>query len=176
MNVTFALDLTPPTKSRLRAQATRSVIHNAAILALIVASVACGTNDDVDNQESSTTTAALIETFTGGLTVSTADAAVGAAITVTQSATNLTSSQLGPLILGVYRGGLRVQNVIRPRTGICRIAGSATCNFIDLAPGETQSYTLTLVPTVPGTVILRGWTSSSYVRGGSSEAVTVTIH
>jgi hypothetical protein len=114
--------------------------------------------------------------FTGHLAVSSTSLAVGTPFTVTESATNLTANQVGPVIVGIYRVGFNVTAVQKPRTGICRIAGSATCNFLELAGNETQSYTLTLVPTAPGTFTIKGWATSSYVTGGASEAVTVTVH
>ena len=89
---------------------------------------------------------------------------------------SLTASQIGPIIVGIRRLGFTVVSAKRPRTGICRIAGSATCNFVELAPNETQSYTLTLVGTTAGTFQIQGWTTSSYVPGGFSGSVTVTVH
>jgi len=120
--------------------------------------------------------AATQAAFTGSLAVSATTVAVGTPITVTESATNLTNAQVGPIIIGIRRLGFNVVAVQKPRTGICRIAGSATCNFVELAPGETQTYRLTLVPTAAGSFQLQGWTSSSYVTGGSFDTVTVTVH
>jgi len=77
---------------------------------------------------------------------------VGAPFTATQTATNLTRSQIYPII-----------------------AGSATCNFLLLAPSETQSYTLTLVATAPGTYQIQGWSSSTTVPGGSLTTLTITV-
>jgi hypothetical protein len=114
--------------------------------------------------------------FTGKLSVSATSVAVGTPITVTESATNLTTGQLGPIILGIYRVGFNVTAVQKPRTGICRIAGSATCNFVELAAQETQTYQLTLVPTTAGTFTIKGWANSSTITGGASEAVAVTVH
>ena len=139
--------------------------------------VACGTAPDdtdvaaTDVQELSATAAV----FSGKLAVSTTSTTVGAPIVVTESATNLTANQVGPIILGIRRLGFNVTAVKKPRTGICRIAGSATCNFIELAPNETQTYTLTLVATTPGTHQIQGWATSSYVAGGASESMTITV-
>ena len=72
--------------------------------------------------------------------------------------------------------GFNVTAVQKPRTGICRIAGSATCNFVELAPLETQTYQLTLVPTTAGTFTIKGWATSSYITGGASEQVAVTVN
>jgi hypothetical protein len=113
--------------------------------------------------------------FTGALTTSATTVAVGTPFTATQTATNLTSSQLYPITVGIRRLGFTVTNPVRPRTGLCRIAGSATCSFLLLAPNETQSYTLTLVSNTPGTYQLQGWASSTSVPGGSFTTVTITV-
>jgi hypothetical protein len=138
----------------------------------------CGGPPPEDSQVESVTAGltAAASAFTGKLTVSATSVAVGTPIVVSESATNLTNGQLGPIILGIYRVGFNVTAVQKPRTGICRIAGSATCNFIELAPQETQTYTLTLVPTTAGTFTIKGWATSSTITGGASEAVAVTVH
>ena len=89
--------------------------------------------------------------------------------------TNSGATAIYPVIIGIYRVGFQIAQMIRPATGTCRIAGSATCNFVNLAPGQTQSYTLTLLPTAPGTFQLRGWSRSSYVSGGSLQAIVVMV-
>lgn len=114
--------------------------------------------------------------FSGKLSVSTTSTTVGSPIIVQESATNLTGSQVGPIILGIRRLGFTVAAVQKPATGICRIAGSATCNFVELAAHDTQSYRLTLTASAPGTYTIQGWATSSYVAGGTSESVTVTVH
>jgi len=80
--------------------------------------------------------------------------------------------------LGPDPSGFNVVAVEKPRTGICRIAGSATCNFVQLAPFETQSYTLTLQATAPGTYQIQGWTrtTSTTLTGGCFGQVNVTVH
>ena len=118
---------------------------------------------------------AATASFTGALTTSATTVAVGTPFTATQSATNLTSSQLYPITVGIRRLGYTVTGSVPPRTGFCRIAGSATCSFLNLAPHETQSYTLTLVANTPGTYQLQGWASSTSVPGGSWTTVTVTV-
>jgi len=131
--------------------------------------VGCGALDDPSGAESATTGSALTAAdFTGSFTVTPTNPAPGSPVTATQTATNLTSLPIGPIIMGIRRVGFSVVQVIRPRTGTCRIAGNAVCNFVQLDPGETQTYTLVLVPTTGGVESLRGWTSSSYIGGGSS--------
>ena len=119
--------------------------------------------------------AATAAPFTGSLTVAPTSTTVGSPVVVTETASNQTGGQLGPLIVGIARAGFDVAAVQKPRTGTCRIAGSATCNFVQLAPGESQSYTLTLVPTTPGTYNITGWTRSSYLPGGTTSTVVVTV-
>ena len=114
--------------------------------------------------------------FSGKLSVSTTSTTVGSPIIVTESATNLTGNQVGPIILGIRRLGFTVTAVRKPATGVCRIAGSATCNFVELAAHDTQSYELTLTASTPGAYTIQGWATSSYVAGGASESVTVTVH
>ena len=113
--------------------------------------------------------------FTGTLTTSATTVTAGTPFTVTQTATNLTPSQLYPITVGIRRLGFTVTHSAPPRTGLCRIAGSATCSFLLLAPSETQSYTLTLVANTPGTYQLQGWATSTSVPGGSLTAVTITV-
>ena len=121
--------------------------------------------------------------LTGALSVSAAGNAagrasavpVGAALTVVQTAINTSSSALGPVMLGISRLGFAVADVVPPATGHCRIAGSVSCNFVQLAPGETQSLEVTLVPTAPGSYTITAWTRSSYFAGGSLERATVTV-
>ncbi len=142
---------------------------------------ACGGTEPTpgaDAVSADATAAAQGDDFTGALTVSATSVQVGSPITVTETATNLTGSSIGPIIVGIRRLGFNVVAVQKPRTGICRIAGSATCNFLQLAPGETQSYTLTLVPTAPGTYQIQGWTrtTSTTLTGGFFGAVNVTVH
>ena len=138
---------------------------------------ACGTASE-DEPETAAITESVTGTpvFSGKLAVSTTSTTVGAPIIVTESATNLTDGQVGPIILGIRRLGFTVVAVKKPATGVCRIAGSATCNFVELAAHETQSYQLTLAANAPGTFQIQGWASSSYVAGGASESVTVTVH
>jgi hypothetical protein len=147
---------------------------------LVAVAAGCGGEAAADSASSagevvSSAEALTASALTGAFTVSATDVAVGTPITVTQAATNPGSISLYPVIVGIYRVGFQVTAVTRPATGLCRVAGSATCNFLDLAPGETQLYTLTLVPTRSGTFVLSGWTRSSYVAGGSSQSVTVTV-
>jgi len=119
--------------------------------------------------------AAATGSFTGNLTTSASTVRAGTPFTATQTATNLTSTQLYPIIVGIRRLGFTVTGSVPPRTGICRIAGSATCNFLQLAPNETQSYTLTLVAATPGTYQLQGWARSTSVPGGSLTTITITV-
>ncbi|HUL59733.1 MAG TPA: BatD family protein [Anaeromyxobacteraceae bacterium] len=147
-------------------------VMQVALIAAVV--TACG--QDTSDQSASRTEAATAASFTGSLTASATTVAVGTPFTVTETATNLTAAQVGPIIVGIRRLGFNVVAAQKPRTGICRVAGSATCNFLELAPGETQSYTLTLVPTAAGTFQIQGWTTSSYVAGGFSGSVIITVH
>jgi hypothetical protein len=146
-------------------------------LGLVLASAipACGP-DTSSADPASASAAATQAVFTGSLVASVTDVAAGTPFTVTENAINLTGNQVGPIIVGIRRLGFTVLSAQKPRTGICRIAGSATCNFLELAPNETQSYTLTLVTSTPGTYQIQGWTTSSYVTGGFSGSVTVTVH
>ena len=114
--------------------------------------------------------------FTGSLVVSATSVAVGQPITVTENAINLASVQTSFITVGIYRVGFTVTHVVKPRTGICRIAGSATCSSLSLAVGETQSYTLTLVPTTAGTFTIKGWTTQPITGRGFSTSVVVTVH
>ncbi len=148
----------------------------AALGAVLASAItACGGQDASSDPSSATAVAAAQAEYTGNFTVSSTTTTVGSAITATVSGTNLTASQVGPIILGIRRLGFNVVAAQTPRTGVCRIAGSATCNFVELAPYETQSYTLTLVATAPGTYQLQGWATSSYATGGYSGTVTVTV-
>jgi hypothetical protein len=139
--------------------------------------VGCGASPE-DGTEAALVTEAVTGTpvFSGKLSVSTTSTTVGSPIIVQESATNLTGSQVGPVILGIRRLGFNVIAVQKPPTGICRIAGSATCNFVELAAHETQTYQLTLTASAPGTYTIQGWATSSYVAGGASESVTITVH
>jgi len=114
-------------------------------------------------------------TFTGNLVVSSTTANVGTPITATESATNLGSTQVPFITVGIRRLGFDVTGVVKPRTGICRIAGSATCSSLLLAPNETQSYQLTLVPTATGSYTIQGWTTQPITGRGVSKSVTVTV-
>jgi len=155
----------------------RTVIGLTLGALFVVAVAACGGPDVAsDPATGSASAAAQAAAFTGNLVVSATTTSVGSPITVTETATNLTASQVGPIIVGIRRLGFDVVAVTKPRTGICRIAGSATCNFLELAPNETQAYTLTLVANTAGTYQIQGWTTSSYVPGGFSGSVTVTVH
>jgi len=154
---------------------TRTIGRLTLSALLGVAIAACGPEDSSDPATSAATANATAAVFTGSLTVSSTNTTVGTPFTVTETATNLTGSQVGPIIIGIRRLGFNVLSATKPRTGICRIAGSATCNFVQLAPYETQAYTLTLAATTPGTYQIQGWTTSSYVTGGFSGSVTVTV-
>lgn len=123
------------------------------------------------------------DALTGVLSVSaggsvpgpTAAVSVGSPVTVVQTATNTSSSVMGPVVIGITRLGFAVADVVAPATGKCRIAGAVSCNFVQLAPGETQSLEVTLVPRVPGSYTINGWTRSSYFAGGSLARATVTV-
>src|SRR5215469_13815375 len=97
------------------------------------------------------------------------------ALTVTESAINLGSTQVSGITVGIRRLGFAVVSSTPPRTGICRIAGSATCSFLSLAGHETQTYTLTLSPQAPGTYTLQGWTTQPSTGRGFGASVTVTV-
>jgi hypothetical protein len=154
---------------------TRSIVRIACGVLLTGLLAACGGEEASSDAAAATDTAAAQASFTGNLIVSTTATTVGTPFTVTETATNLTAAQVGPIIVGIRRLGLTVVSAQKPRTGICRIAGSATCNFLELAPFETQSYTLTLVANTPGSYLIQGWTTSSYVSGGFSGSATVTV-
>ena len=153
----------------------RLILVLAGSLSLAGCGAAPSDSSDTNSAQSAQDTAALTAVFSGHLSVSTTNTTVGAPIVVTESATNLTGSQVGPIILGIRRLGFTVTAVQKPRTGLCRLAGSATCNFVELAANETQTYTLTLTASTPGTYVIQGWATSSYVTGGASESVTVTV-
>lgn len=144
---------------------SRVLLRAALILAITLATVG----------GISRAASAATGSFTGTLTVSATTVTAGTPFTATQTATNLTSSQLYPITVGIRRLGFTVTHSVPPRTGFCRIAGSATCSFLSLAPNETQSYTLTLVATTPGTYQLQGWASSTSVPGGSLTTITITV-
>ena len=147
-------------------------------LGLVLASTlpACGGSDSSSADQASTATAAAQgATFTGNLTVSATTVKAGTPFTVTESATNLTDTQVGFIAVGIRRLGFTVLAAQKPPTGICRIAGSATCYPLLLQPFQTQAYTLTLVGNTPGTYQIQGWTDSPYVSGGFSGSVTVTV-
>jgi hypothetical protein len=113
--------------------------------------------------------------FTGALAASASTVKVGSTFTVTESAINLGSTQVSGITVGIRRLGFTVVSSKPPRTGICRIAGSATCSFLLLAGQETQTYTLTLSPTAPGTYTLQGWTTQPSTGRGFGASVTVTV-
>ena len=102
-----------------------------------------------------TPVAAAVNTgYTGALSVSATNIAVGTPITVTETATNLTGTQVPFITVGIRRLGFSVTAVVRPRTGICRIAGSAT------------------------TFQVQGWTTQPTAGGGPGVLYTVivTVH
>ena len=113
--------------------------------------------------------------FTGALAASASTVKMGSTFTVTESAINLGTTQVSGITVGIRRLGFTVVSSKPPRTGICRIAGSATCSFLLLAGQETQTYTLTLSPTAPGTYILQGWTTQPSTGRGFGASVTVTV-
>jgi hypothetical protein len=113
--------------------------------------------------------------FTGALAASASTVAMGSTFTVTESAINLGSTQVSGITVGIRRLGFAVVSSTPPRTGICRIAGSATCSFLSLIVHETQTYTLTLRPQTPGTCTLQGWTTQPSTGRGFGASVTVTV-
>jgi hypothetical protein len=122
--------------------------------------------------------AALNTGYTGNFSVSATTVAMGTPITVKESAINLTGSQVPFITVGIRRTGFAVASSTPPATGQCRIAGSATCSFLTLAPNQTQQLTLTLLPDAPGTYTLQGWTTQPVAGGGpgflGQATVTVT--
>ena len=94
--------------------------------------------------------------FTGALAASASTVKMGSTFTVTESAINLGGTQVSAITVGIRRLGFAVVSSTPPRTGICRIAGSATCSFLSLTGHETQTYTLTLSPQAPGAYNLQG--------------------
>ena len=113
--------------------------------------------------------------YTGSLSVSATTVKLGATFTVRQQAISLGGTQTPGITVGIRRLGFTVVASQPPRTGICRIAGSATCSFLLLAPHETQAYTLTLAPTAAGTYQLTGWTTQPIAGGSGGTVQTVTI-
>jgi hypothetical protein len=113
--------------------------------------------------------------YTGSLSVSATTVKLGTTFTATQRAISLGGTQTPGITVGIRRLGFTVVASQPPRTGICRIAGSATCSFLLLAPHETQTYTLTLAPTATGTYQLTGWTTQPIAGGSGGTVQTVTI-
>ena len=113
--------------------------------------------------------------FTGALAASASTVKVGSTFTVTESAINLGSTQVSGITVGIRRLGFTVVSSQPPRTGICRIAGSATCSFLLLSGHETQTYTLTLSTQTPGTYTIQGWTTQPSTGRGFGASVTVTV-
>ena len=113
--------------------------------------------------------------FTGALAASASTVKVGSTFTVTESAINLGSTQVSGITVGIRRLGFTVVSSQPPRTGICRIAGSATCSFLLLTGHETQTYTLKLSPQAPGTYTIQGWTTQPSTGRGFGASVTVTV-
>ena len=70
--------------------------------------------------------------FTGALAASASTVKMGSTFTVTESAINLGSTQVSGITVGIRRLGFAVVSSTPPRTGFCRIAGSATCSFLSL--------------------------------------------
>jgi hypothetical protein len=124
---------------------------------------------------SASTAAAADGDFTGSLVVSTTTTTVGTPFTVTENAINLGSTQIPSITVGINRVCCKVVSVVRPRTGLCRIAGSATCSFLLLAPHETQFYTLTLTAYAPGTYVIKGWTTQPSTGRGFGASATITV-
>ena len=113
--------------------------------------------------------------FTGALAASASTVKTGSTFTVTESAINLGSTQVSGITVGIRRLGLTVVSSKPPRTGICRIAGSATCSFLLLTGQETQTYTLTLSTQTPGTYTIQGWTTQPSTGRGFEASLTVTV-
>jgi len=113
--------------------------------------------------------------YTGSLSVSATTVKLGTTFTATQHAISLSGTQTPGITVGIRRLGFAVVASQPPRTGICRIAGSATCSSLLLAPHETQAYTLTLAPTTAGTYQLTGWTTQPIAGGSGGTVQTVTI-
>jgi hypothetical protein len=113
--------------------------------------------------------------FTGALAASASTVKMGSTFTVTESAINLGGTQVSGITVGIRRLGFAVVSSTPPRTGICRIAGSATCSFLSLTGHETQTYTLKLSPQAPGTYTLQGWTTQPSTGRGFGASVTVTV-
>jgi hypothetical protein len=113
--------------------------------------------------------------FTGALAASASTVKMGSTFTVTESAINLGSTQVSGITVGIRRLGFAVASSTPPRTGICRIAGSATCSFLSLTGHETQIYTLKLSPQAPGTYTIQGWTTQPSTGRGFGASVTVTV-
>jgi len=113
--------------------------------------------------------------FTSALSASASTVKMGSTFTVTESAINLGNTQVPGITVGIRRLGFTVVSSTPPRTGFCRIAGSATCSFLLLAGHETQTYTLTLSPQAPGTYTIQGWTRQPSTGRGFGASVTVTV-
>jgi hypothetical protein len=113
--------------------------------------------------------------FTGALAASATTVKMGSTFTVTESAINLGGTQVSGITVGIRRLGFAVVSSTPPRTGFCRIAGSATCSFLSLIGHEKQTYTLTLSPQTPGTYTLQGWTTQPSTGRGFGASVTVTV-
>jgi hypothetical protein len=111
--------------------------------------------------------------FTGALAASASTVKMGSTFTVTESAINLGSTQVPGITVGIRRLGFAVVSSTPPRTGICRIADSATCSFLALAGHETQTSTLKLSPQAPGTPTIQGWTTQPSTGRGWGGSVTV---
>ena len=160
--------ITVPAARSFRVRARTRAARMIPVAGLVVAGVA------VSAQPSQ---ALVGGAYTGALTVSATTVRLGGSITTTQTATSLSDVQTPGINVGIRRLGFTVVSAHRPATGICRIAGSATCSSLLLAPHQTQAYTLTLTPTTVGTFQLSGWTNQPIAggSGGTYQTVTITV-
>ena len=85
----------------------------------------------------------------GALAASASTVKMGSTLTVTDSGPTLGNRRCPGSPCTFAGPAFAVVRSTPPRTGICCIAGSATCSFPSLTGHETQTYTLTLSPQAP---------------------------
>jgi len=124
--------------------------------------------------------AAIPANVQAGLSLSPTNAAVGTAVQVSATATNLTAVTIGQVSMGVdIPTTLGYGGLVRPAHATCRATFVTNHRLVycsvSLAPHETATLGFTVTPSAAGSFTLRAYARQTYTTNDTYATATLTV-
>jgi hypothetical protein len=115
-----------------------------------------------------------------GLSLSPSSTTVGTTVTGKATATNITGSTISQVSMGVdIPAGLTYTGLVRPAHSTCRATFVTNHRLVycstSLAPHETVTLTVTVVPTAPGSYTLQSYARQTYTTNDTYATATLVV-